>query len=490
MPVSIVDIGSNSVRLIVYDGLRRSPTALFNEKILCGLGRGIAIDGRMNDEGIARALTALTRFRAMSQRIGSTKMFAFATAADREASNGRRFIEDAEAALGHKIKVLTGKREARFAAFGVMAGIPGAAGIVGDLGGGSLELVEIGNGRIGDGVTLPLGSLRLIDLSDGDSDKAQRLVEDAIARVGFLERLRDGHFYAVGGSWRNFARLHMAQTRYPLHVLHQYTIDAGPATAFADLLSGLGPDTLRDIHAINRNRAETLPMAALVLKCLLARSGARDIVMSAFGAREGMLFSKLSSKAKQYDPLLAACRDFARLRARSGDYAGELCRWTDSLFGARPRLRESAAEQRLRHASCYLADIGWRAHPDYRGEQSMTIISQGSFAGIDHPGRVFLALSVFYRYEGAWSENTNHDFNELVDDDTTYRARIIATAQRLAFVLSGAMPGVLAQIELKIGPRNLILHLPKKYADLYGERVYRRLCDLAELIGKNPLITN
>ena len=236
-PVAVVDIGSNSVRLVVYDGLRRSPTPVFNEKILCGLGRGVALTGRLGEEGVVRALAALRRFRAVARQIGAKQVFAVATAAAREASNGADFIDLAEAAIGVNIDVLTGKEEARYAALGTIAGIPGADGVAGDLGGGSLELVDIKDGKLRDGITLPLGPLRLIDMSGGSIAKASKIVDEYFAKAKILDHLKGRSFYAVGGTWRNLARLHMAQNKYPLHVLHHYTMTRSQASSVADLVS-------------------------------------------------------------------------------------------------------------------------------------------------------------------------------------------------------------------------------------------------------------
>ncbi|MGH6906669.1 MAG: Ppx/GppA family phosphatase, partial [Aestuariivirga sp.] len=221
-PVAVVDIGSNSVRLVVYDGLRRSPAPVFNEKILCGLGRGVAVSGKLSQEGIVRALAALRRFRTLARQIGARQVFAVATAAAREAVNGGDFVDEAERALGVSIDMLTGKEEARYAALGVIAGIPDANGIAGDLGGGSLELIDIKDGKLRDGITLPIGPLRLIDMSGGSIAKAKKIVDEHFAKAKILDRLKGRIFYAVGGTWRNLGKLHMAQNHYPLHVLHSY----------------------------------------------------------------------------------------------------------------------------------------------------------------------------------------------------------------------------------------------------------------------------
>ena len=480
-PVAVVDIGSNSVRLVVYDGLRRSPTPVFNEKILCGLGRGVATKGKLGEEGISRALAALKRFRALARQIGARQVFAVATAAVREASNGEGFVTDAEKALGVNIDVLSGKEEARYAALGVIAGIPDADGIAGDLGGGSLELVDIKDGRIRDGITLPIGPLRLIDMSEGSISKARKIIDGLLAKAGILEQLKGRTFYAVGGTWRNLAKLHMAQNHYPLHVLHCYRLSRQQAMSVSSLVSGLSPSSLKDVREVSNSRSDTMPYGALVLERLLEHSKPKMVEVSVFGVREGLLYSKLPRRKRDSDALLASCWDFARRYARSPEHELELCDWTDQLFGE-GKLKENAEQQRLRYAACLLADIGWRAHPDYRAERSLGMISQAAFVGIDHPGRVFLALTAFYRYEG---DKLDDDLTRLLDDDANARAHLLSNMFRLAYILSAAMPGMLPRIGLELGEgKTLVLRLPRKLADLAGERITKRLAGLAYEMGR------
>lgn len=484
-PVAVVDIGSNSVRLVVYDGLRRSPTPVFNEKILCGLGKGVAVTGQMNQQGMARALSALRRFRALCRQIGVRQVFAVATAAAREASNGEQFIDLAEKAVGVGIDVLSGKEEARYAALGVVAGIPEADGIAGDLGGGSLELIDIQEGRLRDGVTLPLGPLRLIDISDGSINRARKIIDEYLEKTSLLSKLDGRTFYAVGGTWRNIARLHMAQSKYPLHVLHYYTMNRQQALGVSGLISGLSPSSLRDIREVSKSRSDTMPYGALVLERLLDHAKAKEIVISVFGVREGLLFSKLPRRKAHADALLSSCWDFARRYARSPEHELELCDWTDQIFGD-GGLRETDYERRLRYAACLLADIGWRAHPDYRAERSLGMISQAAFVGVDHPGRIFLALTVFYRYDG---EDGKDGLHRMLDDDEIARARLLSQLFRLAYILSAAMPGLLPRLGLRLGEgKTLVLKIPKKLADLNGERVEKRLGALAAEIGRSPRI--
>ena len=486
-PVGIVDIGSNSVRLVIYDGARRSPTAFFNEKILCGLGRGLSKTGRMSEASIGRALVALMRFRELADQIGARKVYAIATAAAREAENGPDFIRSAKNALDVPIRVLSGREEARFAALGVLSGNPGANGVIGDLGGGSLELTVLRNGEIAEGITLPLGPLRLMDAANGSTRKARKVIGDAIDGLDFLDGLEGQAFYAVGGTWRNLARLHMAQADYPLSVLHNYRIPFEAACDIAHLVSGLSAASLRDVYAISSNRAETLPYGAIVLESLLKRTRVRDVVVSAYGVREGLLFSKLKPKSRERDPLLSAAWDLARLRSRSPKGVRELAAWSDQLF-AEGGLEETGEHRRLRRASCLMADIGWRAHQDYRGEQSLNIVAHAAFAGVDHPGRAFLALAVYFRYQGLRDDRVGPRLRELVDDETMDRARIVAACQRLAYALSGFMPGILPKTVLSLTRKRLTLTLKRRHRNLHGEPVVKRLGDLARQLQVSPFL--
>ncbi len=483
-PVAVVDIGSNSVRLVVYDGVRRSPTPIFNEKVLCGLGKGVATTSRLNEAAITRALAALRRFRALVKQMGVKQVFAVATAAAREANNGDEFIEQAEKALGAGIHVLTGKEEARFAALGVLSGIPDADGIAGDLGGGSLELIDIKDGKLHDGVTLPIGPLRLIDLSGGSIGRAKAIVDEYLHKTALIQRMQGRTFYAVGGAWRNLARIHMAQTAYPLHVLHHYQMSRRQAEGISELMAHQTAASLKDVKDMSKARIDTLPFGAMILDRLMHLGKANDVVISVFGVREGLLFSKLPRKKMGYDVLLSSCWDFARRYARSPAHELELCDWTDQIFG-KAGLAESDVERRLRHAACLLADIGWRAHPDYRAERSLGMISQAAFVGVDHPGRVFLALTIFYRYDG---DAMREDMTQLLDDRHVERAHLISSLFRLAYILSAAMPGLLPKIGLTISGKLLVLTLSGKLRDLIGERVEKRFGELAFEMGLTPKV--
>ncbi|MFY9694514.1 MAG: exopolyphosphatase, partial [Xanthobacteraceae bacterium] len=354
--------------------------------------------------------------------------------------------------------------------------------------GGSLELVDVRGTRARHGVTRPLGGLALADISAKSIKKAEKFVKKSLNGLPVLKACEDRNFYAVGGTWRSVARLHMWQTGYPLHVMHGYAIPADEALEFAKLVHRVDVDTLSNIEVVNNARRPLLPYAALVLEYILRVGKPRQVVFSALGVREGLLYSLLKKKDKEKDALIEAARHLNQLRSRSPRHGEELIGWTDRFF-ATSGLDETAEERRLRHAACLLADIGWRAHPDYRGEQSLNIIAHGGFSGIDHQGRAYLALSVFFRHVGlVMDDELSPRLRELVSTRLLDRARVLGAALRLAYVVSAAMPGVLPKTPLAIERHRLALRLPGDYAALAGERVMNRLRSLARLIGREPVL--
>ncbi|TIX17164.1 MAG: exopolyphosphatase, partial [Mesorhizobium sp.] len=401
-PLSIIDIGSNSIRLVVYEGLARSPTVLFNEKMLAGLGRGIVSTGKLDPEAVTRSMEEFRRFRALSDQAGAEHMYVLATAAAREAVNGPDFIHRAEDVLKTEIRVLSGRQEAHYSALGVISGFHPANGIAGDLGGGSLELIDINGEAIGDGITLPLGGLRLQDMAKNSLAQAQKIAREQLARAKLLKGGQGRVFYAVGGTWRNLARLHMEMSNYPLGVMHHYEIPADSALSFLKQVTKAEIEKVRGIEGISKNRRSLLPYGAVVLQEIMAAMQPSKIVVSALGVREGFLYSLLDEAEQKADPLISAAEELALLRSRSVHHAHELVEWTGKAFAAFG-IDETGDEARYRHAACLLADIGWRAHPEYRGRQSLNIIAHASFIGVDHPGRAYLALAGAYRHDGIFN---------------------------------------------------------------------------------------
>jgi exopolyphosphatase/guanosine-5'-triphosphate,3'-diphosphate pyrophosphatase len=487
--VAVIDIGSNSVRLVVYAAMERSLVSIFNEKTLCGLGREVQSTGLLAPDAVSKALTSLRRFRALCRVMKVGRIHAIATAACRDASNGPEFITRAERICGVPIEILSGPREAKLSALGVVSGVHRPDGIVGDLGGGSLELIDVRGNRVRQGVTLPLGSLALQDTSHKSLKRAERIVKSELTEIDQLKAGRGRTFYAVGGTWRALARIHIIQSGYPLQVMHGYSIPAVDALDFARRLRRLvGADMLANIEAVSEARRPLLAYAAVVLEYIIRTAKPKMVVFSTYGVREGLLYSLLPERERRKDGFLCAAQTLNELLSRSARHAEELIGWTDRLVRV-AKLRETEEERRLRHAACLLSDIGWRVHPDHRGEQTMSLITNGNFGAVSHQGRAFVALAVFYRYAGLSEQNEPPaQIQQLVAPAMLERARVLGAAFRVAHLVSAARPGVLPASHFRSQGRKLTLVFEHRMVDLVADRVGSRFKQLARLVGRTGAI--
>ncbi|MDL2399894.1 exopolyphosphatase [Rhizobium mayense] len=485
-PVSVVDIGSNSVRLVVYEGHSRSPTILFNEKVLCGLGKGIALTGKMDEESVARALAALHRFKALSDQARASTIYVLATAAAREASNGSEFIHQAESILQRKVRLLSGEEEAQFSALGIISGFFSPDGIAGDLGGGSLELIDIRGKEIGKGITLPLGGLRLSEYADGSLARARSFARKHVKTAKLLGRGEGRTFYAVGGTWRNIAKLHMEIRKYPLHMMQGYEVPLDEMMRFLDQISEARDTKEPALLSISKHRRSLLPFGAVAMREVLAEMKPSIVSFSAQGVREGYLYSLLTEAERHSDPLLVAAGELAILRARSPEHARELAEWTGRMmpfFG----ITETEEESRYRQAACLLADISWRAHPDYRGLQALNIIAHTSFVGITHAGRAFIALANYYRFEGLNDDGATGPLATIATPLFIERAKLLGGLLRVVYLFSASMPGVVRHLTFRRSQNpelDLEFVVPTEYHDFAGERLEGRLQQLGRLTNR------
>ena len=478
-PVSVVDIGSNSVRLVIYEALSRAPAVVHNEKAICAIGRDMVTTGRLHQDGMRLALDSLARYRMLSDahRVGARE--AVATAAARDASNGQEFIRQAEAVWGSPIRVLSGEEEARLAAEGVLAGTPTADGLVADLGGGSLDMVTVNAGKTGTALTLPFGPLRLIDAARGDPDKGRDIVDAGLGNLGTLGALDGRSLYAVGGVWRSFARLDMEDTGYRLHVLHNYQIPASRAIKLCKIVSRLSRKSLDKMRIVSRRRAEALPFGAVVLERLLLAAGLKEVVISAYGLREGLLYAHLPAEERAKDPLIAfAAASNARI-SLAPDHAEEIFRWMAPLFPD-----ESRELQRVRHAVCLFSDIGWRRHPDERALGAFTQVLTAPFAGAGHRARAMIATAVFHRYSGDEDHPREIALGDLLSEEDGVIALRIGLAARLAFALSASATGELSYYRLRMTPTRVLLEIARRREMIAGEPVQKRLGAVAAAFGR------
>jgi exopolyphosphatase/guanosine-5'-triphosphate,3'-diphosphate pyrophosphatase len=476
---AVVDLGSNSVRLVVFEGHGRNPLAIFNEKAVLGLGRGLVATGRLNEDAVEQALTVMVRYHTVSRAMGADPVEVLATAAVRDAANGPAFIAALRARLPDLvIRVLTGDEEGRLSADGVLLGFPDADGVLGDIGGGSLELVELAHGRAGRVASLPLGAIRLAERAGGEVQRARGVADEEFARVPWLSEANGRDLYLVGGAWRALARMHIAQTAYPLSIVHHYVLMREEARDLAGVVMAATRRTLERMPGAPTKRLQDLPWAAVVLRRLLRASGARRVVFSANGLREGWYARRLSSEMRQADPLLSAGQELATRFGRDPRLPAALARWTTGLFET-----ESPTDAALRIAACWASDIGSHDHPDYRAEHSYFRVLRQPGVGLDHHARAYLALAVALRYEAAADASYIQAARVLLDVAAVRRAETLGAALRLAYTLSGGTPELLAGTEIERRGGRLMLRLVEGTGVFAGESVVRRVEALAAVLG-------
>jgi exopolyphosphatase/guanosine-5'-triphosphate,3'-diphosphate pyrophosphatase len=482
--LGVVDLGSNSVRLVIFEGLSRNPLTIFNEKAVLGLGRGLQNTGRLNEEAIGPALTVLGRYAAVARAMGADPIEIVATAAARDAENGAAFIAAIRERLPDiGIRVLSGPEEGALSAEGVLLGFPGADGILGDLGGGSLELVELNQGVAAPAASLPLGAIRLADRAGGDMPRARAIAEAELATLPWLKRGEGRDLYLVGGAWRALARMHIAQTGYPLSIVHHYVLRREEARDLAGVVAQAPRKTLERMPGAPAKRVADMAYAAVVLRRLLRATGARRVVFSANGLREGWYARLLPPEVREEDPLLAAGQDLALRWGRDPSLPPALLAWTDAVFE-----EESREQAALRAASCWVADIGSHDHPDYRAEQAFYRVLRQPGVGLDHHQRAFLALVVALRYEAEANAPYLATAKTLLDVQAVRRAEQLGAALRLAFTLSGGTPVLLRGTSLRRRGGEIQLRLIEGSGVFAGESVQRRLDALAAALGLSATV--
>jgi exopolyphosphatase/guanosine-5'-triphosphate,3'-diphosphate pyrophosphatase len=475
-PVAIIDIGSNSVRLVVYAGSERIPTPIFNEKVLAGLGSELDKTGRLAPEAAGKALAALARFKLLIRHMKVKRTHVLATAAIRDAEDGPEFVREIRC-IGLPCQVLSAGEEAELAGDGVVSGIPDAEGIAGDLGGGSLELVGVAHRRPSGGISLPLGVLRLTADAKGEKAARKRL-KAALKGSGPRKARRGRTFYMVGGSWRALARIDMFASGYPLPIVHEYRMLPGRARELRRLVANIDP---RWTSVAAPARLATAPVAAMLLELLVDELEPDELMVSTFGIREGLLYSHLKSSQRRLDPLIEAARESGGGEHRFGQHGDILDKWIAPLFEDDPPMR------RLRLASCLLADVAWQANPDFRADRGIEMALHGNWVGVSPSQRVIMAQAL--------SSNFGRDFlsdlgvTQLCSDHELKRAHQWGLAMRLGQRLSGGVASVLRKSSLSVKDGVLRLSVASSEDALVGEQVKRRLARLAEALGCDAELT-
>ncbi|MCC7267373.1 MAG: Ppx/GppA family phosphatase [Caulobacteraceae bacterium] len=479
---AVIDVGSNSVRLVTYRVDGRSIWTIHNEKALAGLGRDLPATGRLSKRGVETAMAALRRFARVLQDWPEDAIYTAATAAVRESEDGQAFLRRIETETGLKVRLLSGREEARYAALGVVAGEPDAAGLIGDLGGSSLELVRLEDQEPVDGVTLQLGPFALGAPRPIDIGRARRVVDKTFAPLA--DRFAGKTFHAVGGGWRNLALFHMSRTAYPLRVAHQFEMSREEAIDSARLVARQSRSSLERVEGLSKKRAETLPYAAVVLEALLETFGIERVVVSAFGVREGLLYEAMNAATRAEDPLIAGCEALTEWQGLTEGLGPALFAWSQPLL-ARLEPRFGAREPILAAAVCRLAELGARFHPDHRADLVFEQVLRAPIAGMSHPERAMLACAAFARHTTAQTFPEPAIVERLLKPEQVRRARAIGAMVRLGCDISGRNAPLLARTRLTLEGEAVSLTADPAEADLIlGEQVQKRAAALAEVLGR------
>ena len=479
-PLAVVDIGSNSIRLVVYERLCRAPIALFNEKSVCALGRGLATTGRLGREDMDSALHALRRFAHIASALQAGDVDYVATEAVRSAENSQEFLAEAQRAIGHPVVILSGKDEAHTAAMGVTHSFYRPHGVVGDLGGGSVDLsVVTPDGPGAPYGSLPIGTLPVTRMLLDRDVPAASVIDERLAGVPWLRGAAAGRsFYVVGGGWRALGRVRLAMTDTPLKVVHDYRLTAEEAITLGRSIAALDDDELQTVPGMPGRRIETVRAAALLLERVVRRLEPDQVVFSAFGLREGRAFVRLSAAELAEDPLLAGADDFGRTRSRLPEIGAAMGRWTASVVGD-----ETPEQRRLRLAACEVSDSAWREHPAFRAREAFYRLAQYPFIGINHAERAFMAYAVFIRYEGHPDDRFIRQILTLLPEAERRRAELLGATLQLGYRISAAVPELLATSRLRIAGDELRLDLPAPDAAPDPEILKPRLRAVAKALG-------
>ncbi|MGB0748994.1 MAG: hypothetical protein ACPGO3_09635 [Magnetospiraceae bacterium] len=472
--VAVIDIGSNTVRLVVYDGKARVPLLMFNEKTAAGLGRNLAETGQLNPRGVDRAKAALTRFHRLAEAMRLDRIHILATAAVREAEDGPGFADWVQQLFEEPVEVLSGEEEARLAAEGVLCSVNYPDGVVGDMGGGSLDLIAVEGQQFGAYDTLPFGHLKVAELASDGLKSARKIIAARMNQLDWVKE-RSGHtLYAVGGSWRALAGLFMEMIGHPLSVIDNFTLDAETVQNLLNdsVFSKGWPGNMS--KAVSQKRIETLPHAGLALSELIRVMAPETVVFSGFGLREGRFFTGLEHHRQEEDPLIAGCESIMSHYARFGFDGHEVNTWLAPLFSG-----ENLREERVRLATCIVADIAATDHPDHQADHGFFRVLWLPVPGLTHSERAQMGVAVAHRYNKGRNLPAVKKVLPLMSHREMRNASVIGNGLRLAHVLSGAVPGLISTTELKAEGDCLVLVLPHDGAVYSSETVERRLANLA-----------
>jgi len=481
---AVIDIGSNSVRLVIFSGPPRVPVTITNEKALCGLGDRDPSTGNLRPEPMDRALLTLKRFARLVEEEQPATLEVFATAAVRDAPNGGNFLREINR-IGLRPRLISGEEEARLAGLGILCSAPeilrdDLEAIGGDLGGGSLDLSRLGvdDTEVDGMISLPVGSLRLFSEFGEDRRAASRYIDQQFDRVDWLSDLSNTHLYIVGGAWRAIARVGMWLSEHPISILDHYSMSGQQAVEICQFVEEASSDQLAKARDVPKKRIPTLPMSAIALRKLIERSNAERVVVSSCGVREGLLFDRLPLQLRREEPLFAMAKDLAKRHTGGRLPVGEaVMRFVDPLFNDEP------AHRRLREAAATMVRVANTSHPDERSEHAAAIMMATSFVGIDHVERAMLATMVKCRFGGSPGKaDAIIPMSVMSQEQIDYAFRV-GRAHRLAASLRTPLYKRRSGFSLSVTTDAIVLDVAEAVGDFVVEQALKDLSRLADAFG-------
>ncbi len=481
-PIAIIDIGSNSIRMIVYDGLFRSPAILFNERVLAELGKTLSTLGQLNAQNLDMAFFNLQRFKAVADNM-KAQCFVIATAALREASDGPEFTQKLKDELGLDVRIISGEEEAYLGYQGIISSFMEVDGVIGDLGGGSLELSVVEKSCYQKGESFPLGGLRLASGFSGVKALKKEIKKHIEPQIWLKNSAKDKNFYPIGGAWRSVAKYYISQTGYPLHLIHGLQVKAKDLKPYLYELAQMNARQLSRLTMISKRRRNVMATSALLMLEVLEHIRPKKICFSTFGVRDGLLYDHLSEEIQKQDPVLERCRYWEHQFSRFNN--GEaIYNWSSDLIK-----NETPQYQRLYKAACLLNDFGWFEHRDYRAELSFRrLLTQRFGGGILHKERMMLACIAYVFYGESLNDGLVKKSTLLLSKKQKKHALSYGLAIRLARRLGGGPSAPIAKSQLLLSNSHLTLKIDKSLESFMGLHIDNIMADLAKNLDVEPQI--
>ena len=469
--IGIIDIGSNSIRLVVFDGPKRSPLYLYNEKVFFRLGLQ-SFGGKAFGSNTLEAVShIIKRYVAICRNMEISKIIMFGTSALREASNSNVLVESIREKTNVDVDIISGEKEAFYAAQGILLGFPNAEGVICDLGGNSVEFANIRKNVVTKCNSVLLGPLTIKNLGEKCKNLDDHM-KNQLAKLTNFNGVKNKSIFLIGGSWRAIAKIHMQRIKYPLKIIQGYKVESKKLKTTLEFIQGSSFFTKSDEMNISLGRLELLPQAARLLEIIIDEFQIKVLTFSSFGVREGLIYEHLSEAEKKRDPLIEAAKFFEKKETRFPKMSKHTFNWISPLYENLP-----PKTKRVILAATKLHDIAWIAHPDYKTEMCLEIVTRSNISGISHKERVFLAMILLFRHKAKPEKIFNSKLFRIVPKKKRKIALVIGKGLRLASTFFGEK-SLLNKIELRLRANEVDLRFQSKMDSINGEIVEKRIQEL------------